>query len=168
MHETINLKAYREQVIGFAKYPAAHRREGAGRSMLTEAGEVADLMEGLLRGKYTEEQVKQALPAELGDLAWGTVVLLADDALPSAYTAHPFPAESMLHDFSGYLWDALNDALGSGLTYSMWCLLATMARYCGTTLQAVLDANVAKLNARHGAPDKPEWVAWQEHPMHTK
>lgn len=153
MTETVNLKAYWERVSRFSQYPEDRRAHGYALGLLAEAGEVCGVVDKWLRGKYDGATMTRKLLDELGDVCWYAAAWLddcdcLDDDKKIKYYWHELDYVSLVYRIqqcmskgvngpdAAWIWDGLD-------------IIACVCLALDTTLQAVLDANVAKLEARH-------------------
>lgn len=145
----VDLKAYWEQVKQFSQYPEDALATGYMLGLTAEVGECFGAVDKWLRGRYDEEEMKRRLLDELGDVCWYAAAnwnVWGDDGdgifYPVIYfVSFPLGRLAALMDMATY-----QNVAG---TLDM---AASLAIWAGSDLQAVLDANVAKLRARHGAP----------------
>lgn len=149
MAEAVDLKAYWEQVKGFSQYPADYRAVGYALGLMAEAGEVCGVVDKQLRGKYDEAEMKRLLVDELGDLCWYAVACLSLDS--SEYLSLPFETGERGGGGRSMFGVLLRLVLcaSNGYELEVIDIAAHLAGYAGTTLQAVLDANAAKLRGRY-------------------
>lgn len=145
----VDVKAYWEQVKQFSQYPEDQRALGYVLGLMAEAGEVCGVVDKWLRGKYDEDDMERRLLDELGDVCWYAAACMSvqwwvgegDDWIDDLVVFRRRP-----------LGEVLSALVAAAADKALWDVLdevATLAAWSGSSIQAVLDANVAKLRARH-------------------
>lgn len=166
----IDLKAYWDQVSRFSRYPEDKRADGYSLGLLAEAGEVCGVVDKHLRNRYDEAEMKRWLVDELGDCAWYCAGCLSFTGMIED-EMHVYPSDGIIgkgfskwdltdygtRELVEFAWKLQQEIYMEGGEEMHWArkflsMCASIATYAGTTLQDVLDQNVAKLEGRHGTP----------------
>lgn len=151
MGTVVDLKAYWEQVSRFSQYPEDKRADGYALGLLAEAGEVCGVVDKWLRNKYDEAEMKRRLVDELGDLMWYFTAWKALEpvnlGMPNNLTCSDI---SLGVGLTFRFVNSIRDVMTYGIDWTFLELVLDCCKQCDTTLQTVLDANVAKLTERHG------------------
>lgn len=203
MTETINLRQYWNAVKRHSQYDTDKQADGYALGLIAEAGECAGVVDKWLRGKpgyQTEALMKSRLIDELGDIIWYTAAWLSLN--PRIWTMTTWdavlvePEKTAQISITDTVHKMIFHAYENGMfseahhahAYKTIEQVAMLALNCGTTLQVILDQNVAKLNTRYAEPgsykrahgilaaeatdsgtldadSKPEWVTFQENPQ---
>lgn len=168
---------YREEVLrncpGFATDSMEKKLSLAGLGIAGEAGEVVDVVSNVIHYKVPPLEVSRKAVLEIGDTRWYLEYLAATLDLPEPFTcecqvtsigmglsamglarkagAVADHIKKVLHHGAHLDTDKLIKAM-NGVDFYLECLTQDF----GSTTAAVLDANVAKLRARHPQGWTPE------------